>query len=61
MTSLLLLQFACRRKYKSPNMLSSTSVFLGLLVKAVSLTLAMEKIKTPGTEQQIWQKCWVEE
>lgn len=46
MTSLLLLQFACRRKYKCPNMLSSTSVFLGLSFKAVSPTLAMEKVQT---------------
>lgn len=45
-TSLLLLWVPCRRrKYKSPNTLRSTSVFLGLFVKAVSPTLTVEKLQ----------------
>lgn len=47
MTSLLLLCIPYRRrKYKSPNMLSSTSGFLGHFGKAISLTLTVEKLQT---------------
>lgn len=47
MTSLLLLWVPCRkRKYKPPNTLSSTSVFLGIFVKSVSPTLTVEKLQT---------------
>lgn len=46
MTSLLLLWVPCRkRKYKPLNTLSSTSVFLGIFVKAVSPTLIVEKVQ----------------
>jgi len=35
-----------RRKYKSPNKLSSASLFLGLFVKAVFPTLTVDKLQT---------------
>lgn len=53
MTSLLLFWVPCRRrKYKSPNVLCSTSVFLGLFVKVFPRALAVEKLQNPGMKEQ---------
>lgn len=53
MTSLLLFWVPCRRrKYKSPNVLCSTSVFLALFVKVFPPAVAVEKLQNPGMKEQ---------